>query len=115
MITTWTDRMINPGDDWKTAINDNLNNSGIILLLISSSFMASEYCYGIEMKTALERDEKDEAIAIPVILRDCLWQIGPFAKLQALPKDGKPIQKFTRKDDAYTSIAREICRIIQGN
>lgn len=115
MITTWTDRMINPGDDWKTAISNNLNSSGIILLLISSSFMASDYCYGIEMKTALERDEKDEAVAIPIILRDCLWQIGPFAKLQALPKDGKPIQKFTRKDDAYTSIAREICRIIQGN
>lgn len=114
MISTWTDRMINPGEEWKTAIDDNLNKSGIILLLISASFIASDYCYGIELKTALERDERDEAIAIPVILRDCLWQIGPFAKLQALPKDGKPIQKFTRKDEAYTSIAREICRLIQG-
>lgn len=115
MISTWTDRMINPGEEWKTAIDENLKKSGIILLLISASFIASDYCYGIELKTALERDEKDEAIAIPVILRDCLWQIGPFAKLQALPKDGKPIQRFTRKDEAYTSIAREICRIIQGN
>lgn len=115
MISVWSDRMIQAGDDFKNAIDENLRKSGIILLLVSSSFIASDYCYGIELKTALERDEKDEAVVIPVILRDCLWQESPVGKLKALPKDGKPVQRFTRKDEAYTSIAREICRIVQGN
>lgn len=112
-INTWSDRKITAGAEWKDQIDDNLNNSRIILMLISSNFLASDYCYDIEMTTALQRHENKEVVAIPIILRECLWQMGPFAKLQALPVDGKPIQKFTRKDEAYANIARAICRIIK--
>lgn len=115
MISVWSDRLIKPGDNLNTVIDENLRKSGIILLLVSASFIASDYCYGIELTTALEKDEKDEAVVIPIIVRDCLWQQSPVGKLKALPKDGKPIQNFSRKDEAYTSIAREICKIIQGN
>ena len=114
LISTWTDRKITAGDEWKGQIDKNLKTARIILMLISSNFMASDYCYDIEMATALERHENSETTAIPIILRDCLWQISEFAKLQALPQDGKPIQKFTRKDEAYTSIARAIARIVKG-
>lgn len=114
IIDAWSDRKITAGAEWKNAIDENLNSSRIILMLISSSFLASDYCYDIEMKTALKRHDKKEVVAIPIILRECLWQMSPFAKLQALPVDGKPIQKFTRRDDAYANIARAICRIIKG-
>jgi hypothetical protein len=113
LISIWTDRKITPGDEWKGQIDNNLKSARIILMLISSNFMASDYCYDIEMTTALKRHENNEATAIPIILRDCLWQIAEFAKLQALPQDGKPIQKFVRKDEAYTSIARAIAKIIK--
>ncbi|MCX6316202.1 MAG: toll/interleukin-1 receptor domain-containing protein [Bacteroidetes bacterium] len=115
MISTWNDRMIEAGEKYENVINENLNKSGIIIMLISASFIASDYCYGIEMKTALEREEKDEAVAISVILKDCLWDMMPFAKLLVLPKDGKPVQRFTRKDEAYTSVARAIAKLIEGN
>ena len=114
LISIWTDRKITGGEEWKGKIDDNIKSAKIILMLISSNFMASDYCYDIEMATALARHKKNETTAIPVILRDCLWQIAEFAKLQALPLDGRPIQKFTRKDDAYTSIARAIAKIIKG-
>jgi len=111
LVNIWSDRKITAGQEWKGQIDDNLKSARIILLLISANFMASDYCYDIEMTTALERHEANETIVIPVILRDCLWQIAEFAKLQALPQDGKPIQKFVRKDEAYTSIARAIAKI----
>ena len=49
-ITSWYDREISPGAAWKKKIDTQLNNTHIILLLISASFLASDYCYGIEMK-----------------------------------------------------------------
>ncbi|MBK7692336.1 MAG: toll/interleukin-1 receptor domain-containing protein [Bacteroidetes bacterium] len=113
LISIWTDRKIAPGEEWKGQIDNNINNARIILLLISSNFLASDYCFDIEMKTALKRHKNNETTAIPIILRDCLWQISEFAKLQALPLDGKPIQKFTKKDEAYASIARAIAKIIK--
>lgn len=72
-------------------IEKHLDTADIILLLVSSDFMNSDYCYGIEMKRALERHERNEARVIPVILRPVHWQEAPFGNLQALPTDAKPV------------------------
>src|SRR5215472_6110261 len=68
-ITSWNDRQILPGTEWAYAISEHLNTAQIILLLISSDFLASDYCYSIEMERALERHEAGEAYVVPVILR----------------------------------------------
>jgi hypothetical protein len=52
-------------------------------LLISEDFLASDYCYDVEMTRAMERRDRGEARVIPIILRECDWQKSPFAKLQA--------------------------------
>src|SRR5437667_12844135 len=69
LIDVWYDRDISAGTDWEQQIKGQLNAAQIILLLVSPDFMASDYCYGIEMQRALERHELREARAIPIILR----------------------------------------------
>src|SRR5205085_4473109 len=59
-IFLWHDREIVPGTDWAQAIASHLNSASVILLLISSDFLASDYCYGVEMKRALERHQANE-------------------------------------------------------
>src|SRR5436305_5251336 len=66
LITTWHDREISAGEEGAQQIDIYLNQAHIILLLISASFMASEYCYSIEMRRALERHERQEADVIPI-------------------------------------------------
>ena len=58
IIETWHDRRITGGLEWKEAIDSHLGTSNLILLLISPDFLASDYCFDIEMKRALERHEK---------------------------------------------------------
>src|SRR5690606_37841200 len=72
-IDTWHDRCIVPGEEFEGKIDTNFARADIILLLISSDFIASNYCYEIEMANALERHGRGEAIVIPVILRPCAW------------------------------------------
>src|SRR5205823_1957427 len=91
LIEMWNDRDITAGTEWEREINENLNTSQIILLLISPDFMNSEYCFSIEMKQALERHERGEARVIPIILYQVYWQIKPLSKFQALPPDAKPV------------------------
>jgi hypothetical protein len=92
VIHDWHDRKITAGSEWKGQIDQHLNTAGVILLLVSADFVNSDYCYDIEMKRALERHDKGEARVIPVILRPVgSWQDALFGKLQALPKDGKPV------------------------
>jgi len=90
-IMIWADTDIGAGTEWEKEIKKHLDTSDMILLLVSSDFMNSDYCYGIEMKRALERHERNEARVIPIILRPVHWQEAPFGKLQALPTDAKPV------------------------
>jgi len=108
VIRSWHDRRIGAGEDWKAAIDNNLEQARIILLLVSSDFINSNYCYDIEMKRALERRDAAEAVVIPIILRRCEWHIAPIAKLQALPKDAKPVTTWADRDEAWTDVTRGI-------
>lgn len=57
-ITTWHDRRIVPGQEFEHQIDHYFSQADIILLLISSDFIASDYCYQVEMTNALERHKK---------------------------------------------------------
>src|SRR5437879_5943159 len=90
-ISTWHDRKIGAGQEWAGQIDTHLNTAHIILLLVSPDFIASNYCYDIEMTQALARHETGAARVIPVILRPVDWRDAPFGKLQPLPTDAEPV------------------------
>lgn len=114
LITGWHDRRILAGQEWAGEIDTHLNTAQIILLLVSPDFMASKYCYGVEVKRAMERHERGEAIVVPVILRPVLWHGAPFGKLQALPTDGKPVtdSSWHSMDEAFLSVAEGIRKVV---
>ena len=112
MIAEWHDRNIDVGEEWAKEIDRNLSSADIILLLVSASFIASAYCWSVEMKKALERHDKGEAKVIPVILRPCSWHITPFAKLQAAPTDARPVTSWSDQDIALYDVAVKIERAV---
>ena len=108
VITNWHDRRIGAGKEFGGQIDEHLNAAKIILLLISVDFLASDYCYDIEMERAIQRHEAGAARVIPVILRACSWTDTPFGKLLAVPKDGKPVTSWPNRDEAFDDVARGI-------
>ena len=117
LIARWHDRLIPAGAEWSDEIDAHLNSAQIILLLISADFLASRYCYGIEMKRALERQEAGEARVIPVILRPVDWEQEPsLHKLQALPTNAKAVTTYPMPptyDEAFLDIARGIRNVVE--
>ena len=114
-VSTWVDRMIPPGDEWDKQINTALNEADIILLLISRDFIASKYCFDVEVKRAIERhnDPEDNARVVPIIARFADWHETPFAKLQALPTGARPIKNWDDKDQAYYDIVKQLKKVIK--
>ncbi len=112
LISEWYDRKIVAGMDWEQSIITHLSTAQIILLLISPDFMASDYCYGVEMKRALERYERGEAHVIPLILRPVDWQGTPLGKLQALPTNGIAVTEWSDPDAAFLNIAKGIQSLV---
>lgn len=114
-IKSWHDRRITAGSEWKGQIDENLENADIILLLVSADFMASDYCYDIEMTRAMEKHELKEACVIPIILREVDWTNAPFSKLQALPTDARPVTSrfWHDEDEAFKDITIGIRNSVQ--
>lgn len=112
MIAGWYDRDISAGTDWKDSIDKHLESAQIVLLLVSADFLASDYCYEIEMQRAMQRHAEGKARVIPIILRNCDWSSAPFSKLQALPRDAKPIKSWNDPDDAYKDVVTGIRKAI---
>ena len=114
VLSSWHDRAITPGSQWAGQIDQHLEQAQIILLLISADFLSSNYCYDIELRRAMERHGAGEAVVIPVILRPVDWQEASFSRLQALPKNAKPVTTWENRDEAFTDIARGIRRVAEG-
>lgn len=104
-ITEWHDRKIIAGENWSEKIQNELENADIILLLISQDFLASDACKK-ELDYAF--DEKNHKLAIPIILKPCMWLDTKIKKIQAVPKDGKAITSWDSQEEAWLDVAQKI-------
>jgi len=113
-ISAWSDGQIVPGQEWAPEIIRRLDEADIILLLVTSSFLGSDYIGRVELVRALERHRRREAIVIPVILRPADWQTAGLEGLQALPKDGKAVSTWSDQDTAFLDIAQGLRRTVDA-
>jgi hypothetical protein len=111
-IDSWNDRELVAGQDWNEEIMSELNKATIILLLISIDFNASDFIWDKELASAMKRHEEGTARVVPIILRQCEWHSLPYAKLQSLPRNAKPVTEYANRDEAFTEIAVGIEKLV---
>ena len=108
VIRDWHDRRIEPGTEWDGAISKNLETPG-------SSYCSSAPTSSPRVTAATWRSPgrwSGTRRGRPASSRSscgrCDWQSAPFGKLQALPKDCKPVTEWKNRDEAFADIARGI-------
>ena len=114
LIETWHDRRIVAGSNLDSTIDENIQSADVILLLVSADFLASPYCYSVEMECALKLHKQGAALVIPVILEPCDWHSAPFGKLLAVPRDGKAVTTWANQAEAWTDVAKQIRRAVEA-
>ncbi len=65
-IQGWHDHNILAGSEWEHEIMAGLNTAPIILLLISQDFIASDFCWGVQLQQAMQRHDAGTARVIPI-------------------------------------------------
>lgn len=110
LIEEWHDRRLVPGDPLDDTISAEMEAADLVLMLVSSDFVQSRYCYGIEMNRALERHRAGEARAISIICRPCHFQGLPFASFVLLPTDARAIALWPNRDAAWVDVVSGIER-----
>ncbi|MEM8527743.1 MAG: COR domain-containing protein [Bacteroidota bacterium] len=114
-IKVWYDGEVEAGAEWDTDIKENLQKADIIIFLVSRDFIKTDYIWDVEIKAAMERHEKKEAVVIPLIIRPCSWtgDDSPFKQLNALPTKGKAISKWEDVDEAWMNVDEGLKKVIE--
>jgi class 3 adenylate cyclase len=90
----WTDERIAAGDKWDDEIRSRLSQTDIALVLVSQSFLDSEYCTSVEIAEFLGRSRESGMVIVPVILSPCEWERHSWlCSTQYLPGSGQTIEE----------------------
>lgn len=114
LVERWDDNELIVGEKWDNTIKDKIYSADIIIFLLSASSLASDYIYHNELKIAFELNEIDEAYVIPIIIKDCLWDMTEFKEFQILPIDGKAVNSWRLREEAWTDTARGLKKAIDN-
>ncbi len=98
---------ISAGSEWKEQVRKKLYVADIILLLVSASFIASDYCYGEEAAFAMIQQKNGKARVIPIIVRPVEWKRLIFGSLKSLP-EGKAVSMWLHREEALADIVRGV-------
>ncbi|MCB9459642.1 MAG: TIR domain-containing protein [Anaerolineaceae bacterium] len=112
MARLWSDRQIPAGGIWNDEINEKMNESSIVLFLITRSFMGSEFIHHEEMPRAIENYHAQKTVCVPILLEQCVWKLYPYQHLQALPDGAKPLTQWAYPDAAYQNIQEQIQKVL---
>ncbi|NOR57659.1 MAG: TIR domain-containing protein [Sulfurimonas sp.] len=114
LVERWDDNELIVGEKWDNTIKDKIYSADIIIFLLSSTSLASDYIYNNELKIAFELNDMDEAYVVPIIIKDCLWDMTEFKEFQILPLDGKAVNSWNKKEEAWTSVSRGLKKAIDN-
>lgn len=113
-ISFWYDRCIEPGEDWRSVIESEMENADVGLLLVTPHFLASEFCQSVEVPHLLVKSEQEGILIIPVIIDYCDWNsVEWLSRINVLPRDGKPVTAFRPQSKAWTQISQELRKLVR--
>lgn len=114
-LETWHFRKIEPGEDWENEIDENLQDADLVTPLLSPDFLASDYCFEVELEYALEQHAAGEMRVVPVVIRHCAWQQDPNLRhLQALPRNANPVASWEDSDEAWLNVTKRITKVMSS-
>jgi serine/threonine protein kinase len=102
-LVVWDDRKIEAGTDWRRAIATALNECSCAVLLISSDFLASDFCAGDELPELLTAASSRGLTIFPVMLSPCHLNGSPrLAALQTVNPPTRTLIELPRGEQERT-------------
>ena len=117
-IKIWEDAKIQASDKWEQVIMQQLGQADIVILLVSSDYLASKFVEEHEVPLALKRHEEGACKIVPVLLRECLYGLTSYAQYEFLPKDPadkrlKPVDQWDNSDRPLAITAASLLELVK--
>ncbi|RYG80021.1 MAG: toll/interleukin-1 receptor domain-containing protein [Alphaproteobacteria bacterium] len=107
-IEIWVDSDLAPGDELDPTIRRALRRADIFVALASPDYLHSRYCFETEYGFALRKAKRKKVHVVVAIARHCQWKRTRIGRYLVLPKEGKAIEDFGRRSQAFEQIVEGI-------
>lgn len=106
----WDDKRLRTGDKWNEEIEKALQSAGAAILIISPSFLASDFITNDELPPILEKARKEGTHVFPVIARKSLFTRSKLANFQSVNPPERPLNACSEAeiDDYLCSLMDDI-------
>lgn len=108
VIDDWYDSRIKPGARWDDEIKEALEQSRLVIFLVTPELLASEYVNKVEIPHSIERERAGKCHVVPIVIKAAEWGNSPLADFQALPGDARPIDSFSDPGEAWSEVTAGI-------
>lgn len=113
----WQATDLPAGADWAKEIEKAVRQANIAVLLISPSFLASDFIVTRELPALLKRRQEEGLVVLPVLVKPSMWSAMPeIAELQFANDASKPLASLSEaeRDKAYAAISQTIAELAQA-
>ncbi len=104
LIEIWFDLKLFPGESWSEKILQEIEESDIVLLLVTASFFESSWCLR-EANHAIGCHEKGHLMPVPVPVMKYEWHTFPLARFNTVPPMNKPLQDWNPEAHGLNEVA----------
>jgi hypothetical protein len=113
-IETWDDTKIGVGSSWRQEISAALGRAKIAVLLVSRSFLASEFIAEHELPPLLDAAKREGTTIVWIAIGHSLYEQTDIAEYQAANDPSRPLNSLSESDAdlELVKIARAIDRIL---
>jgi hypothetical protein len=110
-LIVWSDAKIMPGEGWDATIKQAIETTRVAVLLISPSYLASQFTREFELRNLLKFAEQNEINILPIMVESC--RIEPdssLAKYQPLNSTNKPLSSLSdlEKEQFFINLGKII-------
>ncbi len=113
--SSWHDGMIEPGIEWKKAIEDQLESMDLFIGLVTTPFLASSFIQNVELTAARnrlkQRGKRDFLFAL-ILVDDLSLKGLDLAQYQMIIPAEKPICKHTSRRNGFNEAQRKLEELV---
>ena len=110
----WSDQQIVAGSQWFDEIRGALHQTGAAVLLVSPSFLASDFIHEHVLGPLLKEAQAGGVRILWVPLRASAFEETPLKHYQAVSPPDKPLAQMSKagRDEAWVRICKEIKKAV---
>ena len=107
-IDCWDDTKLRGGDKWRDEISAAISNANVVILLVSTAFLASDFISNDELPPILRKAEEEGTRILPLIVSPCDFEDSELTDFQAINSPDRTLADLAANEAAVERVYLEL-------